>query len=252
MGAAVPLAPLPREAGRGWSECSEGRLKGSIPLAQLFIWLAPHPARRSAPRHPLTANAERKGTDRVRRPGCNSVKIPFSSGADHAAVRGPRVARTEDPSMDDERARGAAGAMTDRAESGAQPQQLVLWSALRDDDGEKSRPPRDLADRAASKFLLIEPVGPRAAAPAREIKADHEIRPPGRDEFMDPQPTTPALALWVQCALLVGALAVGLSLGWIGGAVAWGLFPCAPPPGEQTHPAGMAPRGGGGAPEGGA
>ena len=93
--------------------------------------------------------------------------------------------------MDDERARGAAGAMTDRAESGAQPQQLVLWSALRDDDGEKSRRPRDLADRAASKFLLIEPVGPRAAAPAREIKADHEIRPPGRDEFMDPQPTRP-------------------------------------------------------------
>jgi len=146
--------------------------------------------------------------------------------------------------MDDERARGAAGAMTDRAESGAQPQQLVLWSALRDDDGEKSRRPRDLADRAASKFLLIEPVGPRAAAPAREIKADHEIRPPGRDEFMDPQPTTPALALWVQCALLVGALAVGLSLGWIGGSVSWRFFAAAPAPVQQADASACAREGG--------
>jgi hypothetical protein len=149
------------------------------------------------------------------------------------AVRGPRVARTEDPSMDDERARGAAGAMADRAESAAQPQQLVLWSALRHDcDGEKSRSPRSLAKQAASKFLLIEPVGGTTEAPAREVKADHEIRPPHRDEFMVPQPT--ALALWVQCALLVGALAVGLCLGWIGGSVSSRFFAAAPAPAQQA------------------
>jgi len=136
--------------------------------------------------------------------------------------------------MDDERAPGAAGAMADRAESDAQPQQLVLWSALRDQDGEKSRRPRDVTEGAASKFLLIEPVGPGAAAPAREIKADHEIRPPHRDEFMDPQPTAPALALWVQCALLLGALAVGLCLGWIGGSASWRFFAAAPAPVQQA------------------
>jgi hypothetical protein len=137
--------------------------------------------------------------------------------------------------MDDERARGAAGAMADRAESAAQPQQLVLWSALRhDDEYEKSRSPRGLAKQAASKFLLIEPVGGTAEAPAREIKADHEIRPPHRDEFMDPQPTAPALALWVQCALLVGALAVGLCLGWIGGSTSSRFFAAAPAPAQQA------------------
>jgi len=151
------------------------------------------------------------------------------------AVRGPRVARTEDPSMDDERARGAAGAMADPTDSAAQPQQLVLWSALRHDyDGEKSRSPRNLAKQAASKFLLIEPVGGAAEAPAREIKSDHEIRPPHRDEFVDPQPTAPALALWVQCALLVGALAVGLCLGWIGGSVSSRFFAAAPAPVQQA------------------
>ncbi|HEU4359706.1 MAG TPA: hypothetical protein VFR54_14735 [Xanthobacteraceae bacterium] len=150
-------------------------------------------------------------------------------------VRGPRVARTEDPSMDDERARGAAGAMADRAESAAQPQQLVLWSALRhDDEYEKSRSPRGLAKQAASKFLLIEPVGGTSEAPAREIKADHEIKPPHRDEFMDPQPTATALALWVQCALLVGALAVGLCLGWIGGSVSSRFFAAAPASAQQA------------------
>src|SRR5206468_3798245 len=96
----------------------------------------------------------------------NSVKIPFCSGADPALGRGLRVARTEDPTMDDERAGGAAGTMADRAESAAQPQQLVLWSALRHDDGEKSRRPRELAKHAASKFLLIEPVGSATKAPA--------------------------------------------------------------------------------------
>ena len=140
--------------------------------------------------------------------------------------------------MDDERTGGAAGTMADRAESAAQPQQLVLRSALRHDDGEKSRRPRELAKHAASKFLLIEPVGSATKAPAREIKADHEIRPPHHDEFVDPQPTAPTLALWVQCALLVGALAVGLCLGWIGGSASSRFFAAAPAPVQQADASG--------------
>jgi len=91
-------------------------------------------------------------------------------------VRGPRVARTEDPSMDDERARGAAGAMADRAESAAQPQQLVLWSALRhDDEYEKSRSPRGLAKQAASKFRLIQSANPGIRNSPDRILVDQVI-----------------------------------------------------------------------------
>src|SRR5437763_16629057 len=85
----------------------------------------------------------------------NSVKIPFSSGADHAPGRGLRVARTEDPTMDDERAGGAAGTMADRAESAAQPQRLVPWSAVRHEDGEETGRPRELARHAAAEFLRM-------------------------------------------------------------------------------------------------
>src|SRR5262249_16153847 len=42
------------------------------------------------------------------------------------------------------------------------------------------------------------------------------------------------LALWVQCALLVGALAVGLCLGWIGGSVSSRFFAAAPAPVQQA------------------
>lgn len=125
--------------------------------------------------------------------------------------------------MDDERPRphGAAGSSSAAAESG--PQQLVLWSAAREtnDDTNKRRPRRELAQGAASKFLLIEPIV-ADAAPPRDIRVDHEIRPPRRDEFAVAEP--PASAQWIQLALLGGALAVGLCLGWIGGFVSSRFF----------------------------
>jgi hypothetical protein len=127
--------------------------------------------------------------------------------------------------MDDERPRprGTAGSSSAAAESG--PQQLVLWSAAREpnDDTNKRRPRRELAQAAASKFLLIEPIGAEAAAPRdHEIRVDHEIRPPRRDEFAASEP--PASAQWIQLALLGAALAVGLCLGWIGGFVSSRFF----------------------------
>ena len=125
--------------------------------------------------------------------------------------------------MDDERPRphGAAGSSSAAAESG--PQQLVLWSAAREtnDDTNKRRPRRELAQGAASKFLLIEPIV-ADAAPPRDIRVDDEIRPPRRDEFAVAEP--PASAQWIQLALLAGALAVGLCLGWIGGFVSSRFF----------------------------
>jgi hypothetical protein len=125
--------------------------------------------------------------------------------------------------MDDERPRphGAAGSSSAAAESG--PQQLVLWSAAREtnDDTNKRRPRRELAQGAASKFLLIEPIV-ADAAPPRDIRVDDEIRPLRRDEFAVAEP--PASAQWIQLALLGGALAVGLCLGWIGGFVSSRFF----------------------------
>jgi hypothetical protein len=122
--------------------------------------------------------------------------------------------------MDDERPRppGTAGSSSAAAESG--PQQLVLWPAAREpnDDMNKRRPRHEPAQGTASKFLLIEPIVAEAAARRdHEIRVDHEIRPPRRDEFAAPEP--PASAQWIQLALLGGALAVGLCLGWIGGFV---------------------------------
>ena len=125
--------------------------------------------------------------------------------------------------MDDERPRphGAAGSSSAAAESG--PQQLVLWSAAREtnDDTNKRRPRPELAQGAASKFLLIEPIV-ADAAPPRDIRVDDEIRPLRRDEFAVAEP--PASAQWIQLALLGGALAVGLCLGWIGGFVSSRFF----------------------------
>src|SRR5256886_17531386 len=81
-------------------------------------------------------------------------------------------------------------------------------------DRNKRRPRPELAKGAASKFLLIEPIV-ADAAPPRDIRVDDEIRPLRRDEFAVAEP--PASAQWIQLALLGGALAVGLCLGWIGG-----------------------------------
>jgi hypothetical protein len=127
--------------------------------------------------------------------------------------------------MEDERPRphGPAGSSSAAAENG--PQQLVLWSAAREtnDGSDKRRPRRELAQGATSKFLLIEPIVAHAAPPRdREIRVDAEIRPPRRDEFAAAQPRESAH--WIQLALLGGALAVGLCLGWIGGFVSSRFF----------------------------
>jgi len=147
------------------------------------------------------------------------------------------VDRIEDPSMNDERPRprGAAGSISAAGEnqSGREPQQLVLWSVARDNGAPKSGPRREAAQTAASKFLLIEPIVASArAASARDhaIRADDEIRPPRRDEFAVPEPTTPAQ--WLQLALLAGALMIGLCLGWIAGSMSSRFF-AAPPAAAQ-------------------
>jgi len=87
--------------------------------------------------------------------------------------------------MNDERPRprGAAGSISAAGEnqSGREPQQLVLWSAARDNGAPTSGPRREAAQTTASKFLLIEPIVASArAASARDhaIRADDEIRPP--------------------------------------------------------------------------
>jgi hypothetical protein len=155
-----------------------------------------------------------------------------------------RVGRIEDRSMDNERPRprGAAGSISAAAEHDREPQQLVLWSAAQENGAPKSAPRREAAQTAASKFLLIEPIVASArAASARDhaIRADDEIRPPRRDEFAIPEPTTPAQ--WLQLALLSGALMVGLCLGWIGGSMSSRFF-AAPPAAAQRADASICAR----------
>jgi hypothetical protein len=151
--------------------------------------------------------------------------------------------------MDDERPRprGAAGSISAAGDnhSGREPQQLVLWSAAQENGAPKRGPRREAAQTAASKFLLIEPIVASArAASARDhaIRADDEIRPPRRDEFAIPEPTTPAQ--WLQLALLSGALMVGLCLGWIGGSMSSRFF-AAPPAAAQRADASICAREGG-------
>jgi len=135
--------------------------------------------------------------------------------------------------MDDERARrrGAAGSISAAAGNGSagEPQQLVLWSAGPHEETRKRGQGQEPAPAAASKFLLIEPAGPRAHAPSSRdhaIRADDEIRPPRREEFAMAEAALPAQ--WLQLALLSGALAVGLCLGWIGGSMSARFFAPAP------------------------
>src|SRR6266550_6071757 len=105
-----------------------------------------------------------------------SVKIPFSSATDHAPVRPRRVARAEDPIMDDEQARrhGAAGSIAAAAGNGraGEPRQLVLWSTAPHEETEKRGRARQAAPAAASKFLLIEPAISGAHTPSSR---DHAI-----------------------------------------------------------------------------
>ena len=135
--------------------------------------------------------------------------------------------------MDDERARrrGAAGSISTVAGNGSagEPQQLVLWSAGPHEETEKRGQGQEPAPAAASKFLLIEPVVSDAYARfSRDhaIRANDEIRPPHREEFTMAQAALPAQ--WLQLAVLSGALAVGLCLGWIGGSMSARFFARAP------------------------
>src|SRR5262249_26506469 len=139
--------------------------------------------------------------------------------------------------MDDERARrrGAAGSISAAAGNGSagEPQQLVLWSAGPHEETEKRGQGQEPARAAASKSRLIEPVASGAYARfSRDhaIRADDEIRPPHREEFTMAQAALPAH--WLQLAVLGGALAVGLCLGWIGGSVAARVFA----PGARAAP----------------
>jgi hypothetical protein len=153
--------------------------------------------------------------------------------------------------MDDERARrhGAAGSISAAAGNGSagEPQQLVLWSATGHDESDKGGRAREAAPAVPSKFLLIEPAVPGApAASSRDhaIRADDEIRPPRREEFATTEAALPAH--WLQLAVLSGALAVGLCLGWIGGSTSARFF--APAPGatsvQQAEAPGCAREGG--------
>jgi hypothetical protein len=153
--------------------------------------------------------------------------------------------------MDDERARrhGAAGSISAAAGNGSagEPQQLVLWSATGHDESDKGGRAREVAPAVASKFLLIEPAVPGApAASSRDhaIRADDEIRPPRREEFATREAALPAH--WLQLAVLSGALAVGLCLGWIGGSTSARFFAPAPgaTPVQQAEAPGCAREGG--------
>lgn len=136
--------------------------------------------------------------------------------------------------MDDERPRPRGAAGSAAAESG--PQQLVLWSAApQSDDADKRRARREPAQGAVSKFLLIEPIvaAADAAAPRdQDIRVDHEITPPQREEFAIAEPES---AHWIQLALLGGTLAVGLCLGWIGGFVSSRFFAAPAPAAAPTQ-----------------
>ena len=152
--------------------------------------------------------------------------------------------------MDDERARrrGAAGSISAAAGNGSagEPQQLVLWSGAHGESDKGGRA-REVAPAAASKFLLIEPAVPGAsAASSRDhaIRADDEIRPPRREEFATAEAALPAQ--WLQLAILSGALAVGLCLGWIGGSMSARFFTPAPglAPMQQAEAPGCAREGG--------
>jgi hypothetical protein len=149
--------------------------------------------------------------------------------------------------MDDERPRprGATGSISEATgnKRGEEPKQLVLWSAARptNNEADNARPPRALGQGAGSKFLLIEPIVTIADAASPR---DHEIRAPRRDELTVSDP--PAGAQWFHPALVIGALAVGLGLGWIGGSTSSRFFaPVAvSTPVQQADASGCAREGG--------
>ena len=133
--------------------------------------------------------------------------------------------------MDDERQRprGATGSICAVTENKIRedPKQLDLWSAAQPTNNEceadKTLPTRAPGQGAEPKFLLIEPI---VTVPQAASSCDHEIRAPRRDELMVSAP--PAGTQWFHPALVTGALAVALGLGWIGGSSSSRFFAPAP------------------------
>ena len=136
-----------------------------------------------------------------------------------------------------QRPRGATGSTCAVAESkiDEDPKQLELWSAAQSNNTaigtrqqrgasiDNTRPTRAPGQGAAPKFPLTEPiVSIRQAASS----FDHEIRAPLRDELLVSAPS--AGAQWFHPALVTGALAVALGLGWIGGSSSSLFFAPAP------------------------
>ena len=151
--------------------------------------------------------------------------------------------------MDDgqQRPRGVIGAICAQAEHkiGADPLQLDLWSALqpRYDTFEaaadqhprafisKSQPTRASAQGSEPRPLLIDPLG----APQADSAIDHGITPPVRDELMA---STPSAAGWFHPALVTGALAVAVGVGWLGGASPSFFFAPTAAPVQQANSSG--------------
>src|SRR5262249_42225966 len=149
------------------------------------------------------------------------------------------VAHTRIPIMDDagQRPPGTIGARWAATEItiGGEPKQLELWptaqpttnaseaavgreelcAASNDDSG----PTRACDQRAKPRLLPM-------ILPARASSCDPEIRAPRRDEFT--LAAASAGAPWLHPALVTGALAVALGVGWIAGASSSRFFAPAP------------------------
>jgi hypothetical protein len=150
--------------------------------------------------------------------------------------------------MDDEqqRPRAAIGSICAEAEHKIGAVQLDLWSALqpRYDTFEaatdehprafisKTQPTRTPAQGSEPRPLLIDPLGAPQAASA----IDHGIMPPARDELLCSTPS--AAARWLHPALVTGALAVAVGVGWLGGASPSFFFAPAAAPVQQANPSG--------------
>jgi hypothetical protein len=153
--------------------------------------------------------------------------------------------------MDDgqQRPRDAIGAICAQADHkiGADPLQLDLWSALQpryhtfeaaaDQHPRafisKSQPTRASAQGSEPRPLLIDPLG----APQADSAIDHGITPPVRDELMA---LTPSAAGWFHPALVTGALAVAVGVGWLGGASPSFFFAPTAAPVQQANSSGCA------------